>query len=226
MAESSLNHSEESPPVVRKGHGTAVLGPSDTSDSGSDIQGGPGLNRDDGLMSPSGNTSDPDVDGVNATAGPDIGDANLDSDTDSGGTGERAAAGRDSTVATDRLLRDTETDDLIDPESVGDDVDSEGSARGEVVGSERERDTLIDDDEEGTNASGAAYRPASAGQDISVSKNPEADPGEDSDVPERDHARADGRHVSDNDDIPVFDRAGRDDMPNRNRDDTLPHDAQ
>jgi hypothetical protein len=30
------------------------------------------------------------------TAGPDVGDANLDSDTDSGGTGERAAAGRDA----------------------------------------------------------------------------------------------------------------------------------
>jgi hypothetical protein len=43
-------------------------------------------------------------------AGRDVGDANLDSDTDSGGTGERAAAGRDlddetgSDIAPDRLL--------------------------------------------------------------------------------------------------------------------------
>ncbi|MGZ3252990.1 MAG: hypothetical protein ACXU7D_01620, partial [Burkholderiaceae bacterium] len=41
------------------------------------------------------------------TAGPDVGDANLDSDTDSGGTGERAAAARD-TVAPDGVDIDTD----------------------------------------------------------------------------------------------------------------------
>jgi hypothetical protein len=49
MARSSLNTTGESNPVVRKGHGTGALGPSDSTDSGSDIVGGPGLNRDDGL---------------------------------------------------------------------------------------------------------------------------------------------------------------------------------
>ncbi len=53
-----------------KGHGTAALGPSDISDTGSDIQG----------------------------AGPRIGDANIDSDTDAFGTGERATAGIDSDI--------------------------------------------------------------------------------------------------------------------------------
>jgi hypothetical protein len=53
-----------------KGHGTGALGPSDSSDSGSDVSGG--------------------------TAGAELGDADLDSDTDSGGTGERAAPGRDT----------------------------------------------------------------------------------------------------------------------------------
>jgi hypothetical protein len=53
-----------------RGHGTGALGPSDSSDSGSDVSGG--------------------------TAGAELGDADLDSDTDSRGTGERAAVGRDT----------------------------------------------------------------------------------------------------------------------------------
>src|SRR4051794_9998024 len=160
-ADTSLYHSDETPAVVTKGHGTAALGPSDSSDSGSDIQGGPGLNRDDGLMAPPGTTSDPDIDGAGATAGPDIGDANLDSDSDRMGTGERAAAGRDSTFANDKVLRDTETDEVIDPESIGDELDS-GSPRGEVIGTGREHDTLLGADE---SSDGAASRPVNAGQD-------------------------------------------------------------
>jgi hypothetical protein len=54
---------------VTRGHGTRALGPSDSSDSGSDL----------------------------TNAGPLIGDADLDSDSDRHGTGERAAAGRDET---------------------------------------------------------------------------------------------------------------------------------
>jgi hypothetical protein len=71
-----------------RGHGSGALGPSDSSDSGSDLLGGSGLA---GQVDPDlalGHGGD--------TAGPDIGDADLDSDTDAGGTGERAAAGRDS----------------------------------------------------------------------------------------------------------------------------------
>jgi hypothetical protein len=67
-----------------RGHGTGALGPSDSSDSGSDLQGAPGLAQ-------AGINSDLE----DGTAGPDIGDADLDSDSDSAGTGERAAAGRD-----------------------------------------------------------------------------------------------------------------------------------
>jgi len=54
MAASTLDHDQSVPPTLTKGHGTAALGPSDSSDSGSDIQGGPGLNRDDGLQPPAG----------------------------------------------------------------------------------------------------------------------------------------------------------------------------
>src|SRR3954449_10040897 len=57
-----------------KGHGTGALGPSDTSDSGSDIQGGPGLSQDDlAIGLDTGTTSDPDR-RPRRTAGPHVGD--------------------------------------------------------------------------------------------------------------------------------------------------------
>lgn len=58
--------------TLGRGHGTGALGPSDSSDSGSDVRGG--------------------------TAPADLGDADLDSDSDAAGTGERAAVGRDNTA--------------------------------------------------------------------------------------------------------------------------------
>ena len=113
MARSTLNTTGESNPAVRKGHGTGALGPSDSTDSGSDIVGGPGLNRPDGLPLQRGTTSDPDVDAPQgATAGPDIGDADLDSDSDRHGTGERGAAGRDSTEPVDEILSERRGDDI------------------------------------------------------------------------------------------------------------------
>ena len=110
MARSTLNTSGEGKGVNRKGHGTGALGPSDSTDSGSDIVGGPGLNRDGGLPLQRGTTSDPDVDSPPTTAGPDLGDADLDSDSDRYGTGERAAAGRDSTEAVDEVLTEHDAD--------------------------------------------------------------------------------------------------------------------
>lgn len=43
MANSSLVRTTETPPAVRKGHGAAELGPSDSTDSGSDVRGDPGF---------------------------------------------------------------------------------------------------------------------------------------------------------------------------------------
>jgi hypothetical protein len=81
------------------GHGTGALGPSDSSDSGSDLVGAAGLAGEDDLLDlDTGTTSDLEASSAGGTAGPDVGDADLDSDSDSGGTGERAAAGRDSVV--------------------------------------------------------------------------------------------------------------------------------
>jgi hypothetical protein len=81
-----------------RGHGTGALGPSDTSDSGSDIVGASGMGQEEELDLGSGTTSDLEHSLAHGTAGPDVGDANLDSDSDSGGTGERAAAGRDADI--------------------------------------------------------------------------------------------------------------------------------
>jgi hypothetical protein len=80
--------------VLDKGHGTGALGPSDTSDTGSDITGGPGLVEGDAIGLDQGTHEDPER-GANATAGSTIGDTDLDSDSDSVGTGERKAVGRE-----------------------------------------------------------------------------------------------------------------------------------
>lgn len=75
---------------------TRNLGPSDSSDSGSDLKGAPGLARQVGIKGlGTGTTSDPEQSAAGGTAGPDVGDANLDADSDSGGTGERSVAARD-----------------------------------------------------------------------------------------------------------------------------------
>jgi hypothetical protein len=85
--------------VLGRGHGTGALGPSDTSDSGSDVQGGSGLAQQVDTGLDQGTNEDTDQSTAGGTAGPDVGDANLDSDSDAGGTGERATAGRDTTAA-------------------------------------------------------------------------------------------------------------------------------
>jgi len=85
---------------IHQGHGTGALGPSDTSDSGSDMQGAPGI-----------------------APGFDPIDADLDSDSDSGGTGERAGVERDAAardgadIDTDHVERIVLDDD--DDESAG-----------------------------------------------------------------------------------------------------------
>jgi hypothetical protein len=77
-----------------RGHGTDALGPSDTSDSGSDIIGGPGLIEGDVIGLSHGTYEDIEGKPVE-TAGADIGDRDLDSDSDSVGTGEHMTAGRE-----------------------------------------------------------------------------------------------------------------------------------
>jgi hypothetical protein len=94
MADSILLRTGEQAPELAKGHGTGALGPSDSSDSGSDIQGGPGIVEEAELGLDRGPSDDPGG-GLHSSAGPDVGDFNLDSDSDRNGTGERLGAGRD-----------------------------------------------------------------------------------------------------------------------------------
>ena len=85
-----------------KGHGVDSLGPSDISDSGSDVVGGPGfaanLDDDQVLQLDTGTTSDNEAGYAHDSSGADMGDPNMESDSDFGGTGERAAAGRDLNI--------------------------------------------------------------------------------------------------------------------------------
>ena len=70
--------------VVGSGHGTGALGPSDSSDSGSDLRGAPGLAQQvEAGLATDANADDPEEStaGYTAGAGADAGDANLDSDT-------------------------------------------------------------------------------------------------------------------------------------------------
>ena len=105
------------------GHGTDALGPSDLSDTGADMQ-DIGLADDIGLDMDEGTTSDPERSIVGGTAGPDVGDANLDSDTDAGGTGERAEAGRDTPKGEGEDIGIDRVDDIdvVDPDDA--DVDA------------------------------------------------------------------------------------------------------
>lgn len=135
MARSTLNTTGEGKPVTQKGHGTGSLGPSDSTDSGSDVVGGPGLNREAGLPLQRGTTSDPDTDREPTNAGPDLGDANLDADTDRGGTGERGAAGRDSTKAVDETLTEHDSGETESMEVMDDPL------------TEREADSVESDDD-------------------------------------------------------------------------------
>lgn len=114
-----------------KGHGVDSLGPSDISDSGSDVVGGPGfaanLDDDQTLHLDTGTTSDNEASYAHDSAGADIGDPDFDSDSDMGGTGERAAAGRD-TVARDGADIDTDhIESIPDLPLTDEDVDFLGS---------------------------------------------------------------------------------------------------
>jgi hypothetical protein len=97
---STLDPDEEPQQTVRQTSGTTgTLGPSDSSDSGSDVAGA--------------KRHEFDVDSELDNHALETGDAELGSDTDRAGTGERAAADGDSTLQVDR---DIGTDHLVDPQ--------------------------------------------------------------------------------------------------------------
>jgi hypothetical protein len=107
---STLNPDEEPQQTVRQTSGTTgALGPSDSSDSGSDIAGA--------------KRHEFDVDTELDNHALEAGDAELGSDTDRAGTGERASADGDSTLDPNG---DIDTDHLVDPDApLGEDLPGE-----------------------------------------------------------------------------------------------------
>jgi len=134
MAQSPLLGGERAPRRPR-GTSTEDLGPSDTSDSGSDLTGASGAVDTDSLGLDGGTNDD-----VRRApgAGADVGDANLDADSDSGGTGERAEAGRDTLrneapdIAPDQVVGIGSDEALVGDEDLmqagSDEEDEEGGA--------------------------------------------------------------------------------------------------
>ncbi len=83
---------------VPKGHDTKSLGPSDLSDTGSDMA-GPGLLDDDAMHFDRGTNEDSEAGHANvADAGPSVGDLHMDDNSDSAGTGEHVTAGKEPRV--------------------------------------------------------------------------------------------------------------------------------
>lgn len=125
MADSTLDPDNMPEPDRRlgRGHGTNALGPGDISDSGSDVQGGFRWTGEADIGLDKGTNEDPDSGQNDPTAGPDLGDAGLDSDTDSMGTGEHATAGRDAEFAGSDI--NVDRIDVVEPEDfdAGPDLD-------------------------------------------------------------------------------------------------------
>ena len=99
---------------TQKGHDVKSLGPSDSSDSGSDMA-GPGLVGDDVLPLDRGTNQDPEGGTVGKIeAGASVGDREMDDTSDKDGTGEHLTAGKeprlhaDQDRDTDRVVNDDE----------------------------------------------------------------------------------------------------------------------
>jgi hypothetical protein len=118
MADSTLDMTGEEAAVTTLGHGTNALGPSDSSDSGSDVVGGPGM--DEGLTDEQTREMPMKTRG---TSGRDLGDPALDSDSDRSGTGERGSSGVDGKSPNDTATTihpgvESASDEFDDPDAV------------------------------------------------------------------------------------------------------------
>jgi hypothetical protein len=99
-----------------KGHDIRSIGPSDSSDSGSDLM-GPGLIDDDMLGLDRGTNEDTEGGYLAADdAGASLGDLGADEDSDSVGTGEHLTAGKEPDV---RIGGDIAADRIVGPAEAG-----------------------------------------------------------------------------------------------------------
>lgn len=146
MSSSTLDLTGEEAPVTGLGHGTGALGPSDSSDSGSDVMGGPGM--DEGLSDEQAREM-PET--TTQGAGRDLGDVDLDSDSDRSGTGERGSSGIDSRGPNDQLT-------TIEPgiESASDEFDDPDADLSTITDESNDPDVAAARDEESGNVSDGA----------------------------------------------------------------------
>jgi hypothetical protein len=123
MASSTLDPDNIPEPdrQLGKGHSTRDLGPSDLSDSGSDLKGGTSRVAEADLPLDRGTNEDSDSGHRSRQPGREFGDAGLDSDSDSSGTGERASAGRDTGIEAGSDIDADRIDEInLDDEAYGD----------------------------------------------------------------------------------------------------------
>jgi hypothetical protein len=99
MANSTLDGTDQTAPQSGKGHNTGALGPSDSSDSGSDVQ-----NERRHVF---------DIDSELDEHALEQGADELGSDTDRAGTGERAAADGDAKLKPGGDILPDEVDDVL-----------------------------------------------------------------------------------------------------------------
>lgn len=105
-----------SPRPAAKGHDVRSLGPSDSSDSGSDMA-GPGLIDDDAIGLDRGTNEDTEAGRRDsADAGASVGDLGMDDNSDRYGTGEHLTAGKDPNI---RVGGDIAPDRIIGPREAG-----------------------------------------------------------------------------------------------------------
>jgi hypothetical protein len=99
-----------------KGHDLRSLGPSDSSDSGSDLI-GPGQIDDDLLGLDRGTNEDSEGGHLaGSDAGASVGDLGADDTSDRSGTGERLTAGKEPDI---RVAGDIAADRIVGPEEAG-----------------------------------------------------------------------------------------------------------
>ena len=135
------------------------IGPSDSSDSGSDLQ-GPGLIDEDLLGLDRGTNEDSEGGHLaGGDVGASLGDLGADENSDRSGTGERFSAGKEPDI---RLSNDIAPDRIVGPEEagLGGGLDQAEEAQPGIT--DEELAALDDDETSAERASDAAARKAEA----------------------------------------------------------------
>ena len=107
-----------------KGHGSAALGPSDISDTGSDVQGGSRPVEEFDIGLDKGTHEDPGTRTHDISAGADMDDTDNGTDTDAVGTGERGTVGSDADIDMGADINVDRIDQIVS----GEDMDFDNAA--------------------------------------------------------------------------------------------------